>query len=84
MRVSTVIASLAALQLFLSGIPGLANSMTYTAPTSEQPGKFTGELPIARIGTLALPDGLVKFSDDEMLVEAVPEWLFDHEQVLGG
>lgn len=84
MKVSTVIASLAILQSCLTGIPAMANSMTYTAPTTEQPGKFTGELPIARIGALALPDGLVRFSDEDMLIEAVPEWLFDREQVLRG
>jgi hypothetical protein len=68
--------------LFLTALPVFANSLTYTAPAGEQGGRFTGELPIARIGSVALPDGLVKFSDDEMLVEAVPDWLFDREQVL--
>lgn len=62
----------------------LANTITYSAPSAEQAGKFTGELPIARIGAIALPDGMLRFSDDEMVIEAVPDWLFDRERVLKG
>ncbi len=79
-----VIASSFLIQLFAGGSIALAYPLTYTAPTADQAGKFTGELPIAKIGPLALPDGTVKLVDDEMIVEAVPEWLFDHDQVLRG
>lgn len=84
MKVTIILAGLASFLLTVSGLPVLANAMTYTAPTAEQPGKFSGELPIAKIGHLALPDGLVRFSDDEITVEAVPDWLFDREPVLKG
>jgi hypothetical protein len=84
MKLSTVVTIIVALHLSLAALPALANSLTYTVPTAEEPGKFAGELPIARIGTVALPDGLVRFAGDEMLIEAVPEWLFDREQVLKG
>ncbi|MBX9720403.1 MAG: hypothetical protein K2X81_03315 [Candidatus Obscuribacterales bacterium] len=77
-------ASFLALVMLIGGSAALANSMSYIAPTSDQGGKFTGELPIAQIGPLSLPDGVVKFSDDEMIVEAVPDWLFDHDVVLKG
>jgi len=82
MKVKATVSSLAL--LLLTTGPVFANALTYTAPAGEQGGKFTGELTLARIGTVALPDGLLKFSDDEMLVEAVPDWLFDREQVLRG
>ena len=84
MKLKTFVTLLAAAQLSLWGNAALANNLTYTAPTGEQPGKFTGELPLAHIGSLALPDGLVKLKDDEMTIEAVPDWLFDREPVLRG
>jgi hypothetical protein len=79
-----IMSVIAASWLSLTAPAVLANSLTYTAPAGGEPGKFSGELPIARIGPLALPDGTIKFKDDEMIVEAVPEWLFDREPVLKG
>ncbi len=80
----TIAISSLVLQMLICGSAALANSMSYIAPSGDQGGKFTGELPIAQIGPLALPDGIVKFSDDEMTVEAVPDWLFDRDVVLKG
>lgn len=64
--------------------PVLANPISYTAPTKDQPGMFSGELPIGRIGAVLLPDGLVEFSGDELKVGAVPDWLFDRDVVVRG
>lgn len=83
MKTKTIILSIA-FSLFAGTLPVCANTISYTAPSADQPGKFTGELPLARIGSVALPDGRVRFSEDEMLVEAVPDWLFDREPVLKG
>ena len=62
----------------------LANTIVYTAATPDTAGKFSGELPLAHVGSIALPDGVVRFADDEMSIGAVPDWLFDREEVLKG
>jgi hypothetical protein len=41
-------------------------------------------MPLAKIGPILLPDGLVQFSDDELTIGAVPDWLFDRDTVLRG
>jgi hypothetical protein len=61
-----------------------ANTITYSLPAASQPGKFTGDLPLAKIGTVLLPDGLVQLKDDELEIAAVPDWLFDRDVVMKG
>jgi hypothetical protein len=68
----------------LSATSCSANPITYTAPTNDQPGKFVGSAPLARVNRLLLPDGLAEFAGDELRVGAVPDWLFDREIVLKG
>lgn len=60
------------------------NLFTYTVPTAEHAGRFSGELPIDRIGNMILPKGLASFLGDELLIRAVPQWLFDRNVVLKG
>lgn len=64
--------------------PGLANPLTYVAPTENQSGSFQGELPIERIGPLQLPKAVVQFEGSHVNVLAVPDWLFDRNLVLSG
>ncbi len=61
-----------------------ANSFVYTPPADSHPGKFSGELPLDKIGEITLPRGLASFSDDELTIKAVPQWLFDRNVVLKG
>lgn len=61
-----------------------ANTITYVLPSDNQPGKFTGDLPLPRIASVLLPDGLVQLKDDEFQIGAVPDWLFDRDTVLNG
>jgi hypothetical protein len=58
--------------------------LNYAAPTREEAGRFSGELPIVSIGAVRMPRGLVRFRDDELTVLAVPQWLFDRNVVLKG
>lgn len=69
------------LQLSLSAF---AKTIEYMPAVADQPGKFTGDLPLRRIGSVLLPKGLVKFDGDEMKILAVPQWLFDRNVVLRG
>jgi hypothetical protein len=78
-----LLAIVCALQLVF-GSAALAETVMYTAPTKDQAGKMTGELPIQRINSILLPNGLVQFSDDELKILAVPDWLFDRDVVLRG
>jgi len=75
---------LAASLLTLNGLASLANTIAYTAPVGETPGKFAGEIPVKRINGVLLPDGLAKFDGDELTLAAVPDWLFDRDTVLTG
>lgn len=68
----------------ISPVTCFANTIVYTAATPDTAGKFSGELSLAHIGSIALPDGVARFSDDEMSIAAVPDWLFDREEVLKG
>jgi len=72
-----------ALQLVLSPI-AWADTVTYTAPTKDQAGKLAGELPLPRISSILLPNGVVQLADDELKILAVPDWLFDRDVVLRG
>jgi hypothetical protein len=83
MRTRTVLAIACALQLVLSPV-AWADTVTYTAPTKDQAGKLAGELPVQRISSILLPNGLVQLSDDELKILAVPDWLFDRDVVLRG
>ena len=83
MRFKTGLMLVCALQLGLSPLV-LADTVTYTAPTKDQSGKLTGELPVRRINSLLLPNGLVQLQDDELRILAVPDWLFDRDVVLRG
>jgi hypothetical protein len=62
----------------------MANTITYALPSDNQPGKFTGDLPLPRIASVLLPDGLAQLKDDEIQIGAVPDWLFDRDVVLKG
>jgi hypothetical protein len=84
MRIDSALIISSLLQLTVAAGIALGNTITYSAPTATDPGKFSGELPIARIANVLLPEGLVNFSGDEVTVSAVPDWLFDHDTVLKG
>jgi hypothetical protein len=73
-----------ALVVVASVSSSFANSLNYAAPTKEEAGRFSGELPISSVGTVRTPRGLVRFRDDELTVLAVPQWLFDRNVVLKG
>lgn len=60
------------------------SQITYSAPANDQSSKLTGELPLRRVGSLLLPDGVGQFNTDELRIMAVPDWLFDRETVLAG
>jgi hypothetical protein len=83
MRTRTLLAIACALQLVSSPV-AWADTVTYTAPTKDQAGKLAGELPVQRISSILLPNGLVQLSDDELKILAVPDWLFDRDVVLRG
>src|ERR1700733_7592879 len=70
-------------QFYFSQV-AMAETIIYTAPAKDQPGKLAGELPIKRISSLLLPNGLVQLADDELKILAVPDWLFDRDVVLRG
>ncbi|MBX9685116.1 MAG: hypothetical protein K2X27_00365 [Candidatus Obscuribacterales bacterium] len=72
------------LQFCFNPLGSIAGVVKYSAPTPELAGKFSGEISVDRLANLALPDGLLTFRDDEVIVQAVPEWLFDREEVLKG
>jgi len=61
-----------------------ANEIIYSAPSNNNPGSLQGELPLSKIGPVALPHGMVCFEKDELKVLAVPRWLFDRNLVLQG
>jgi hypothetical protein len=69
------------LQLSLSAF---AKPIAYVPPIADQSGKFTGELPLRKLGSILLPKGVVRFDGDEIKVLAVPQWLFDRNVVLRG
>jgi hypothetical protein len=69
------------LQLSLAAF---ANTIAYVPPTADQSGKFTGVLPLRRLGSVLLPKGMVKFDGDEIKILAVPQWLFDRNVVFRG
>jgi hypothetical protein len=83
MRMRYLLAIACALQLVLSPA-AQAETVTYTAPTKDQPGKLAGELPIQRVSSILLPNGVVQLADDELRILAVPDWLFDRDVVLRG
>jgi len=84
MRLPSVLAVFLALYIALAGTPLLASPVTYTAPTKDEPGKLSGDIALSKIGPILLPDGLAQFSDDELVIGAVPDWLFDRDTVLRG
>jgi len=73
-----------ALFLGMASTKALASTIVYTAPTKDTPGTLAGEIPLNKIGTILLPDGLLQFSNDELTIGAVPDWLFDRDVVLRG
>jgi hypothetical protein len=76
-------AQLVALTLCLwlsAGAVARANTVTF----SPKEGKFSGQLPLGRLGNLVLPRGVVSLKDDEIQILAVPPWLFDRVLVLRG
>lgn len=60
------------------------NGFTYSPPVDGNSGKFEGDLPLDRMGKMALPRGLASFSQDELIIQAVPQWLFDRNVVFRG
>jgi len=61
-----------------------ASSFNYAVPTSDHAGRFEGQMPIDRIGSLLLPKGQITFAGDDVTIKAVPQWLFDRSTVLKG
>jgi hypothetical protein len=84
MRIRLALAIVFAFYIGIACKPALANTITYTAPTKDEPGKFSGDIPLTKIGPILLPDGSVQFVDDELNIGAVPDWLFDRDIVLKG
>jgi hypothetical protein len=70
--------------LSFNTLTSLAGTIAYTAPTGGEAGKFNGEIPVGKINSVLLPDGLVRFDGDELKIVAVPDWLFDRDTVLTG
>lgn len=60
------------------------SSFSYTPPDGAKPGRFDGELSVDSIGKILVPRGKVSFIQDEMVIKAVPQWLFDRTVVLKG
>jgi len=83
MRIKNLLALVCALQC-IAGPSAKADTVTYTAPTKDQSGKFQGEIPLSRLNSLLLPNGLVQLADEELKILAVPDWLFDRDVVLRG
>ena len=61
-----------------------AGSFSYALPTDKHTGLFQGQTALVRLGNLRLPQGLASFSEDEIIIRAVPPWLFDRNIVLKG
>jgi hypothetical protein len=71
---------------FVFGSVSYADPVSYTPPTAETKGigNLVTQLPVSRIGSLALPRGLAVLSGHSIEIQAVPEWLFDRDTVLSG
>lgn len=77
-------AAAVALSTLLAQSVACANNMQYAPAATNQPARLTGEIPITKLGPLLLPHGLAKFRDRELVILAVPRWLFDRNPVLNG
>jgi hypothetical protein len=65
--------------------PALAQAgFTYSPPNGANPGKVAGDFAVDKVGKIALPRGIVSFAQDELIVQAVPGWLFDRNVVFKG
>ena len=77
--------SLVCLTLCCFSNPALAQSgFTYSPPSGANPGKLAGDLAVDKIGKIALPRGVASFAQDELIIQAVPGWLFDRNVVFKG
>lgn len=78
-------ALLSCMLLLAAQCPVMAEAgFTYNPPGGDNPGKLSGDFPLDRIGKIKLPRGMATFSGDELLIKAVPNWLFDRNVVFKG
>jgi hypothetical protein len=67
------------------GNAALAETVSFTPEAvGTSTGNFVGQIPIASIGNLKLPQGLAVFDGHTIEIDAVPDWLFDRDAVLTG
>jgi len=84
-RTRILLSVLSLIAIFNSfSLTALANPVIYTAPSDNQSGAFSGEVPVKQIGALLLPKAIVQFKNIDVNVLAVPDWLFDRSVVLAG
>jgi len=84
-RVKNLLTACLATQLLL-GTAAFADPCTFT-PDSKSPrsnGTLVGQVAVKSIGSVALPQGLAVFDGHAIDIEAVPDWLFDRDEVLTG
>ena len=84
-RVKSLLTACVSAQLLL-GTVAFADPCTFTPDTKSPQGNgtFVGQVAVKSIGTVALPQGLAVFDGHTIDIEAVPEWLFDRDEVLTG
>jgi hypothetical protein len=61
-----------------------AAAISFTPQSNLNGGAVIGRIPLANLGSLALPRGRAYFKSNTVEITAVPEFQFDREQVLSG
>ncbi|MBZ0184637.1 MAG: hypothetical protein K8F91_00195 [Candidatus Obscuribacterales bacterium] len=83
-RRQTLIALTAALALGFQSMAVCSAPLKLVPARGDEPSRLSGKLKTSHLGMLKVPQGLVKLSDNDIEVGAVPDWLFDRHTVLKG
>ena len=81
---STVLSLILAWQIMFCSCAALAFPLSFIPAPDEQLSGLNLDLPAQSIGPLLLQGGLVSIYGRDVVVSAVPDWLFDKQQVLSG
>ncbi len=84
-RVKNLLTACVVSQLLI-GSASFADPLSFTpdGKTPQSNGTFVGQIPVKSIGSVALPQGQAVFDGHRIDIEAVPDWLFDRDEVLTG
>jgi hypothetical protein len=83
-RKNQIKSAIAALVLLSLQTPVFASRLTFAPQTKDAPPVLSTTLPVARLGRLTVPGGVISIDSNAVEVTAVPEGLFDSRMVLSG